>query len=80
MTATLSLAAPCWILGNTIFKGRLTNPTNIFNQGGGVISDGYNLTNDAGVLNTNGGIGAFKGPAIRLIPIRLLVRCRITAA
>jgi hypothetical protein len=49
-------------MGNTIFKGELTNPRNIFNQGGVVISDGYNLTNDAGVLNTNGGIGGFNGP------------------
>jgi len=49
-------------MGNTIFKGGLTNPRNIFNQGGVVISDGYNLTNDAGVLNTNGGIGDFNAP------------------
>ena len=49
-------------MSNTIFKGGLTNPRNIFNQGGVVISDGYNLTNDAGVLNTNGGIGGFNGP------------------
>src|SRR5205823_14575232 len=49
-------------VGNTIFKGGLKNPANIFNQGGVVISDGYNLTNDAGVLNTNGGIGGFTGP------------------
>ena len=49
-------------MGNTIFKGGLTNPSNIFNQGGVVISDGYNLTNDVGVLNTNGGIGGFNGP------------------
>ena len=49
-------------MGNTIFKGGPTNPTNIFNQGGVVISDGYNLTNDAGVLNTNGGIGGFNAP------------------
>jgi cell division septation protein DedD len=49
-------------MGNTIFKGGLTNPRNIFNQGGVVISDGYNLTNDAGVLNTNGGMGGFNGP------------------
>src|SRR5215475_13563203 len=47
---------------NTIFKGDLTNPANIFNQGGVVISDGYNLTSDAGVLNTNGGIGGFNAP------------------
>ena len=46
-------------MGNTIFKGGLKNPRNIFNQGGVVISDGYNLTNDAGVFNTNGGIGDF---------------------
>jgi hypothetical protein len=46
-------------MANTIFQGDLTNPANIFNQGGVVISDGYNLTNDAGVLNTNGGIGDF---------------------
>jgi hypothetical protein len=49
-------------MGNSIFKGGLTNPRNIFNQGGVVISDGYNLTNDAGVLNTNGGIGGFNAP------------------
>jgi hypothetical protein len=49
-------------MGNTIFKGGLTNPANIFNQGGVVISDGYNLTNDAGVLNTSGGIGGFNAP------------------
>jgi hypothetical protein len=49
-------------MGNTIFKGGPENPANIFNQGGVVISDGYNLTNDAGVLNTNGGIGGFNGP------------------
>jgi hypothetical protein len=49
-------------MGNTIFKGGLTNPRNIFNQGGVVISDGYDLTNDAGVLNTNDGIGGFNGP------------------
>jgi len=49
-------------MANTIFKGDLTNPANIFNQGGVVISDGYNLTNDAGVLNTNGGMGGFNAP------------------
>jgi len=49
-------------MSNTIFKGGLTNPRNIFNQGGVVISDGYNLTNDAGVLNTNSGMGGFDGP------------------
>ena len=46
-------------MGNTIFKGGPMNPRNIDNQGGVVVSDGYNLTNDAGVLNTNGGIGGF---------------------
>src|SRR5262245_3540069 len=30
-------------IGNTIFKGDLTNPANVFNQGGMVISDGYNV-------------------------------------
>jgi len=49
-------------MGNTIFKGVLTNQRNIFNQGGIIVSDGYNLTNDAGVLNTNGGIGGFNAP------------------
>ena len=49
-------------IGETIFKGGLTNQRNIFNQGGIVISNGYNLTNDAGVLNTNGGIGGFNAP------------------
>lgn len=49
-------------MANTIFKGGPTNPRNIDNQGGVVISDGYNLTNDAGVLNTNGGIGDFNAP------------------
>ena len=51
---------------NTIFKGGQTNPANVFNQGGVVISDGYNITNDAGVLNTNGGIGGFTGPGDQL--------------
>ena len=49
-------------IGNTIFKGSVPNQRNILNQGGVVISDGYNLTNDAGVLNTNGGIGGFNAP------------------
>ena len=49
-------------MSNTIFKGGLENPRNIDNQGGVVVSDGYNLTNDAGVLNTNGGIGGFNAP------------------
>jgi hypothetical protein len=53
-------------MSNTVFKGDLTNPANIFNQGGVVISDGYNLTNDAGVLNTNGGTGGFNGPGDQL--------------
>ena len=53
-------------MANTIFKGGLENPRNIDNQGGVVISDGYNLTNDAGVLNTNGGIGGFTGPGDQL--------------
>src|SRR6185369_15661888 len=34
-------------MSNTIFKGGLENPRNIDNQGGVVVSDGYNLTNDA---------------------------------
>src|SRR6476660_437207 len=49
-------------MGNTIFKGGLTTQRNIYNQGGVVISDGYNLTNDAGVLNTNVGVGGFNAP------------------
>jgi len=49
-------------IGNSIFKGGLINPRNIFNQGGVVISHGYNVTNDAGVLNTDRGIGDFNAP------------------
>ena len=38
----------------TIFKGGLTNPSNIFNQGGSswLFQTDTTLTNDAGVLNT----------------------------
>jgi Predicted solute binding protein len=53
-------------MSNTIFKGGLENPRNIDNQGGVVVSGGYNLTNDAGVLNTNGGSGGFNGPGEQL--------------
>jgi hypothetical protein len=49
-------------MSNTIFKGGLENPRNIDNQGGVVVSGGYNLTNDVGVLNSNGGIGGFNAP------------------
>jgi len=59
-------------VGNTIFKGTVPNERNILNQGGVVISDGYNLTNDAGVLNTNGGIGGFKGPGDQINTEQLL--------
>ena len=53
-------------MSNTIFKGGLENPRNIDNQGGVVVSGGYNLTNDAGVLNSNGGSGGFNGPGDQL--------------
>jgi hypothetical protein len=49
-------------IGNTIFQGNVPNQRNILNQGGVVMSDGYNLTNDAGVLNTGGGVGGFDVP------------------
>jgi cell division septation protein DedD len=49
-------------MSNTIFKDGPENPANIYNQGGVVISDGYNLTNDAGVVNISGGIGGFNAP------------------
>jgi hypothetical protein len=49
-------------VGNAIFKGGIPNQRNILNQSGAVISDGYNLTNDAGVVNMSGGVGGFNAP------------------
>ena len=46
-------------IGNTIFKGDIAIQRNVFNHGGIVVSDGYNLTNDAGVLNSLNGSGGF---------------------
>lgn len=45
-------------VGDTIFNADPTE-RNVVNQGGTFISHGYNLTNDAGVLNLFGGIGGF---------------------
>ncbi|HEX4696925.1 MAG TPA: choice-of-anchor Q domain-containing protein [Candidatus Udaeobacter sp.] len=59
-------------IGNAIFKGNVPNQRNILNQGGVVISDGYNLTNDAGVLNTNGGVGGFNAPGDQINTVALL--------
>ena len=47
-------------LGNVIFH--TPQQRNITNDGGTVVSHGYNLTSDAGVLNLNGGIGDFNAP------------------
>ena len=44
-------------VANSIFKAGVANPRNIDNQGGLVVSHGYNITHDAGVLNSNGGTG-----------------------
>ena len=48
-------------LANVIFQAS-PQQRNITNQGGVVVSHGYNLTNDAGVLNTSGGIGGLNAP------------------
>lgn len=47
-------------LGGVIFHTAQQN--NITNDGGTIVSHGYNLTSDAGVLNTNGGSGSFDAP------------------
>lgn len=48
-------------LRNVIFHNGL-GQTNIRNEGGSVVSQGYNLTSDAGVLNAFGGVGDFNAP------------------
>jgi hypothetical protein len=52
-------------LGSVIFQN---NPgqTSISNQGGVVVSHGYNLTSDGGVFNLNGGVGNFNAPTDQL--------------
>ena len=52
-------------LGNVIFHTG-SEQTNISNHGGVVVSHGYNLTSDAGVLHLNGGIGDFDAPTDQL--------------
>ena len=52
-------------VGDAIFNADSTE-RNIVNQGGTFISHGYNLTNDAGVLNVFGGTGGFDGQGDQL--------------
>src|SRR5262249_3933673 len=49
-------------VANSIFKSGTPSQRNVVNQGGSFISHGYNITNDAGVLNTFGGPGDFIVP------------------
>ena len=58
-------------IGNTIFDGGLITQPNISNQGGIFTSDGYNLTNDAGVLSSGGGVGDLNaiGDLVNTAPI-----------
>jgi hypothetical protein len=59
-------------ISNTILNSGASGE-NIFNNGGTVTSNGYNLSSD------DGG-GYLNGPAIRSIPIRCSVLCRVTVA